>query len=147
MKNIMEEFNDSSGQCPRQCRMIKYDEHLAKYNSMELIHSELEKYGLVGYFRNESLHVFITEADDHNPYIDGEFNPLHDYKKARLKRMSIIHLNFKDVEQSVLTQDTKITPAFLIGNIGGFVGVFLGYSFVTFVDMVIGFTRKLASRI
>ncbi len=140
---VMDFFNNSQSKCPNQCNLIKYKLNLAESQSSLLLSSRLDKVGLDGYFRNESLQVIVTNVEDHEANLyDGDY----DYAKTRLKQMSILHLTLDNDDAFVYTQDAKMTPFFLLGNIGGFVGIFLGYSFMTMVDGILGFIHKLTQK-
>ena len=53
-----------------------------------------------------------------------------------LKRTSLIRINFEDSEVLTVTKDAKITIPDMIGNIGGTLGVFIGFSFLGLLDYV-----------
>ena len=51
--------------------------------------------------------------------------------------MSFVHVNFDDPQATVVTKDAKVTPYSMIGSIGGTLGIFLGFSFVGLIDIII----------
>ena len=55
---------------PNNAGWSSYDEYLAKFNSLQLIHFEMEKYELSNHFRNENIHVVTIETENHYPYAD-----------------------------------------------------------------------------
>ena len=60
-----------------------------------------------------------------------------DFYEFELKRTSLIRINFEDSEVLTVTKDAKITLPDMIGNIGGTLGVFIGFSFLGLLDYVI----------
>ena len=63
--------------------------------------------------------------------------------KEKLKRTSMIHINFDKKKFSTVTKDAKITIPDMIGNIGGTLGVFIGFSFLGLLDMMVEFFKYL----
>ena len=61
--------------------------------------------------------------------------------------MSIIHINFEGSKVWTVTKDAKITLPDMIGNIGGTLGVFIGFSFLGLLDTLIEWLEYLRTRI
>ena len=58
-------------------------------------------------------------------------------KIKKLKKTSLIHINFDEKEFWTVTKDAKITVPDMIGNIGGTLGVFIGFSFLGLLDTIV----------
>ena len=57
--------------------------------------------------------------------------------EAKLRRMSLIHINFDESEVLILKKDAKVSLPDMIGNIGGTLGVFIGFSFLGLLDRLL----------
>ena len=68
------------------------------------------------------------------------------YLQDRLKRASLVHINFEELEALTVTKDAKITIPDMIGNIGGTLGVFIGFSFLRLLDDLVEFFQNLYRR-
>ena len=64
----------------------------------------------------------------------------------QLKRNSIIHINFEEAEVMTVTKDAKITLPDMIGNVGGTLGVFIGFSFLGLFDTLVEWLQYLRSK-
>ena len=60
---------------------------------------------------------------------------------------SMVHINFENPKVTVFTKDSKLTKEYLIGNIGGTFGVFIGFSFVGLLDSFIVFFNWISEKI
>ena len=60
-----------------------------------------------------------------------------------MKRTSIVHVNFVEKQVWTVTKDAKITIPDMIGNIGGTLGVFVGFSFLGLLDTMVEFFHYL----
>ena len=65
----------------------------------------------------------------------------------KLKKTSLIHINFDEAEVWTMKKDAKATLSNMIGNIGGTLGVFIGFSFVEILTSMIGFFFYLHGQI
>ena len=59
------------------------------------------------------------------------------FLKDKLKRATLVHLNFEELKVWTVTKDAKITIPDMVGNIGGTLGVFIGFSFLGLLDDLI----------
>ena len=50
---------------------------------------------------------------------------------------SLVHINFEATKVLTVTKDAKDTVTDMIGNIGGTLGVFIGFSFLGLLDNLI----------
>ena len=114
--------------CPESCSKIKYSFTLTCQKSSSEIEPRLEDYGndTEAYFKKD-LSVILKSL----------FYENRDFVKKRLERVSFIHLNFDDSQATLVTKDAHFTPYTIIGDIGGILGIFLGFSCVGIIDMVI----------
>ena len=69
----------------------------------------------------------------------GSFNSL----ESKLKKTALVHINFDQNQVMVITKDAKITVPDMIGNMGGTLGVFLGFSFLGLLDSMVDFFQYL----
>jgi hypothetical protein len=65
------------------------------------------------------------------------------YLKDKLNRATLVHINFEELEVWTVTKDAKITVPDMIGNIGGTLGVFIGFSFLGLLDDLIELFQSL----
>ena len=72
---------------------------------------------------------------------------LNQFLEPKLKRKSLISINFEGPEVLTVTKDAKITVPDMIGNIGGTLGVFVGFSFIGLLDYLIEFVQYLNRRL
>ena len=63
--------------------------------------------------------------------------------EPKLKRTSMIHINFDEKHFWTVTKDAKMTIPDIIGNIGGTLGVFIGFSFLGLLDTIMEFFQYL----
>ena len=76
----------------------------------------------------------------------GDFHKRKDFLTPKLERMSLIHINFEEANVFSVTKDAKITTADMIGNIGGTLGVFIGFSFLGLLETLIDMVQYLHQR-
>ena len=63
--------------------------------------------------------------------------------ERKLKRTAMIHINFDEKKFWTVTKDARITIPDMIGNIGGTLGVFIGFSFLGLLDTMVEFFQYL----
>ena len=130
------------GSCYESCKNVKYSLMLLE-NSLIDKNLNMDKYG-------EEFKNYANKADRLYPYLG--LNPsmgstFQDFINLRLQRMSIIHINFEGSKVWTVTKDAKITLPDMIGNIGGTLGVFIGFSFLGLLDTLIEWLEYLRTRI
>ena len=79
------------------------------------------------------------------PILDSNYRVT--FIKSRLQRSSLIHINFKESEVWTVAKDAKITLPDMIGNVGGTLGVFIGFSFLGLLDTFIEGLQYLQQKI
>ena len=122
--------HDITGSCYPACKRIKYLlKEAEKYPMTDTI-PNFESYGYdyINYFHNNLL------GDPRSSF--GDMNKFLEFK---LKKTSLIHINFDEAEVWTMKKDAKATLANMIGNIGGTLGVFIGFSFVGLLKSMIDF--------
>ena len=122
--------HDITGSCYPACKRIKYLlKEAEKYPMTDTI-PNFESYGYdyINYFHNNLL------GDPRSSF--GDMNKFLEFK---LKKTSLIHINFDEAEVWTMKKDAKATLANMIGNIGGTLGVFIGFSFVGLLKSMISF--------
>ena len=65
------------------------------------------------------------------------------FLQDRFKRVTLVHINFEELTALTVTKDAKITIPDMIGNIGGTLGVFIGFSFLGLLDDLIELFQSL----
>ena len=73
----------------------------------------------------------------------GHFLGKKPFLKPKLEKLSLIHINFEESRVWTVTKDAKITTSDMIGNIGGTLGVFIGFSFLGLLDTLIEVAQYL----
>ena len=100
---------------------------------------DIDSYGeeFKGYYQNpNNLYGYL-----------GSFSTLDDFLKAKMSKTSLVHINFEESEVLSLTKDVKVTFADMVGNIGGTLGVFIGFSFLGLLDSLIELFQYLHTRL
>ena len=62
---------------------------------------------------------------------------IEEYIKMAGESFSIFHIFLDKPEVTVITKDAKVTLADMVSNIGGTVGIFLGLSTLSVLDLLI----------
>ena len=123
------------GSCYESCKNVKYSLKLLE-NSHGVWHLGKEGEEFTNYlFKPERLYPYLDMGSE-NEYLNG-----------RLQRISIIHINFEESKVLTVTKDAKITVADMIGNFGGTLGVFIGFSFLGLLDTLIEWLQYLLTRV
>ena len=65
--------------------------------------------------------------------------------KKRLETVSFIHLNFDDSQAILVVKDAHFTLFGIIGDIGGILGIFLGFSCTGLIDLALGVMESVMS--
>ena len=118
---------DLQNDCYPACKRIKYSLVVAEQLPMT---DEIKK--LAGYGEDTVNFIeqkFMGEVREY-------FWIKDDFLEFELKMTSLIRINFEDSEVLTVTKDAKITIPDMIGNIGGTLGVFIGFSFLGLLDYV-----------
>ena len=138
LKNGSENL-DLHQNCYKDCKRVQYGLELSGDQPISDILSNFDIYGddFADYFFNISdLHSFLGDHSTQNQFLE-----------PKLKRMSLISINFEGPEVLTVTKDAKITVPDMIGNIGGTLGVFIGFSFIGLLDSLIEFVQYLKRRL
>ena len=122
------------GSCYESCKNVKYSLNLLEKSPIDK-NLNLDRYG-------EEFENYIIKQNRLYPY-QAQFG----YLDHRLQRMSIIHINFEESEVWNVKKDAKITVTDMIGNIGGTLGVFIGFSFLGLFDTLIEWIQYLQRKI
>ena len=141
-------FNEELEQqhdCIESCKYIKYNLLLNR----ELPMTDcciLETSEQITFGKSNILLDFDSYGTDFADYLYkskrlfrylGNFYTNQEFLSPKLKRMSLIHINFEDYNVLTVTKDAKITTADIIGNVGGTLGIFLGFSCLGLLDVLI----------
>ena len=60
-----------------------------------------------------------------------------------MKKTSIVRINFEENQVLAITKDAKITIPDMVGNIGGTLGVFIGFSFLGVLDVLVEYLQYI----
>ena len=107
--------------CYESCKNVKYSLILQENSLIDTI-SNLDSYG------QDTVNYFM-KSKKISDYM-GNFWNLGDFLRPQLKKSSIVHINFEESKVWTVTKDAKITMPDMIGNVGGTLGVFIGFSFL-----------------
>ena len=129
---------DLKDSCFESCKNVKYSMVSVENSPMD-INMNLDIYGeefLNHYLKSERLHTYF-----------GSFGSKEDFLKPKFKRSSLVHINFEESKVFTVTKDAKITMPDMIGNVGGTLGVFIGFSFLGLLDVLIESIQYLQRKI
>ena len=112
---------DLKDSCYESCKNVKYSLILQENSLIDTI-ANLDSYG------QDTVNYFM-KSKKISDYM-GNFWNLGDFLRPQLKKSSIVHINFQESKVWTVTKDAKITMPDMIGNIGGTLGVFIGFSFL-----------------
>ena len=114
--------------CYESCKNVKYSMTVAETSYMN-VNMNMDNYGeefLNHYLKSERLHSYF-----------GKFDTMYDFLRPKFKKSSLVHINFEESKVFTVTKDAKITMPDMIGNVGGTLGVFIGFSFLGLLDVLI----------
>ena len=138
MECYMKFMQDHSGifeKCKESCKMIKYASTLEQVTKIKNSVLPIFGHDVEKYFK-EDFAKFLTHLHyDHSTFLS-----------RRLSKVSFVHINFDDPEALVITKDAKVTLADKVGNIGGTMGLFLGFSFFGFMTQFLEFANWLLGK-
>ena len=129
---------DLKDHCYESCKNVKYSMYTLE-NSLMDVNLNLENYGeefLNHYLKSERLHSYMGNFDTQNKFL-----------APKLKKTSLVHINFEESKVFTVTKDAKITMPDMIGNVGGTLGVFIGFSFLGLLDVLIESIQYLQRKI
>ena len=133
MTNRTENLN-AQEKCFEACQQIKYGLVL------------LEDLPMTDALQDYNFKKFESYGDDFNDLFLRPEKLIHyrgfksfyglpaTFLQEKLKRATLVHINFEELKVWTVTKDAKITMPDMIGNIGGTLGVFVGFSFLGFLD-------------
>ena len=125
--------------CYHSCHRIKYSLHGKENLPINNTIMEVESYG------SEFKEYFLGPKNLYD-YFDKFENEIA-FMAAKMKRTSLIHINFEESEVMTLTKDAKITLPDMIGSIGGTLGVFIGFSFLGLLDTLVELFQYLKAKL
>ena len=131
------------GSCYESCKNVKYSLILLENSPVDNVASNMDKYG-------EEFKKYVFNQSRIHPYLGFyrySSNMEKYYIERRLQRTSIIHINFGESKVLTVIKDAKITLSDMVGNIGGTLGVFIGFSFLGLLDTFIELMHYLQEKI
>ena len=128
---------DLKYQCYESCKHVKYSLYLLQNSKIDKI-INLESYG-------DDFNNYFTKSERLFHYMGKPWTP-RDFVEPRLQRSSLIHINFDESKVWSVTKDAKITIPDMVGNIGGTLGVFIGFSFLGLLDTFIEWMQYLQKK-
>ena len=72
----------------------------------------------------------------------GKAYDFEDYIKLSGESFSLVHIFLDKPEMTVISKDAKVTLPDMISNIGGTVGIFLGLSTLSILDLLIEWIQR-----
>ena len=126
--------------CYESCKNVKYNLVVLENAPIDKT-LNVDKYGQE--FRN---FVFNPERLYSYLGLDERFME-RSLQRLQSERMSIFHVNFEQSKVLTVIKDAKITLPDMIGNIGGTLGVFIGFSFLGLLDTFIEWIQYLHQKI
>ena len=115
--------------CHKACRRIMYGLSAASDLPMTETLLSFESYG-------KEFAKYFLQPSKLFDYLGTHYNR-NGFLKPKMESMSLISINFDGPEVLTVTKDAKITLPDMIGNIGGTLGVFIGFSFLGLLDTLI----------
>ena len=120
--------------CPSPCvnRNFKPSVSWEPWNEEKLEYGT----GLVSFLFNNPLYQVL---DDLQLNVSQIQTPLggQGYLDRNSENLAYIEIFFKDPQKTVIVQDAKVTETDMVSNIGGTIGIFLGLSTISCLDMII----------
>ena len=71
---------------------------------------------------------------------------MKNYVKANAKAFSMVQLYFQDPQMTVITKDAKVTVPDMVSNIGGTIGIFLGLSAISVLELIIEYSSLIQKK-
>ena len=72
----------------------------------------------------------------------GELQTHRGYLKKSSKAYTYLQIFFEDPQKTVITQDAKVTETDMVSNIGGTIGIFLGLSTISLLDIMVNWAKQ-----
>ena len=121
--------------CPKMCSYKQY-----KMLSLDNVRFDPFVYGneYVEYLINNPTKQLLDELQDPNTG-DLLFNSREVYIKKNGEAFSMVQFFLHDPQMTVITKDAKVTLPDMVSNIGGTIGIFLGLSTISVLDILIEF--------
>ena len=142
MRNRTENINEQD-KCFEACQQFKYSLVLLEGLPMTdaLQHYNFKKFESFG----KDFNNFFLRPENLIQYrgVRKFYSQPLTFLEDRLKRTTLVHINFEELKALTITKDAKITIPDMIGNIGGTLGVFIGFSFMGLLDDIIEFFQYL----
>ena len=124
--------------CYESCKNVKYSLTLLENSHIDVTAS-LHSYG------QDTIDYFF-KSNKISDYM-GNFWNSGDFLRKRLQRFSLVHINFEESKVWTVTKDAKVTTTDMIGNVGGTLGVFIGFSFLGLLETLIKWMQILQNKI
>lgn len=129
-KAIEDESIDAN--CFPACKFLRYSLNLA---GMESLKSD---YRIKNFFLQSTTRLSdFVMIPNYNSFDEDDF------LESKEKLTSVIQVTFDDLEALKITKDAKITISGMIGNIGGTLGVFIGFSFLGIFQILFEYFKKI----
>ena len=125
--------------CYKACKRIMYGLSAASDLPMTETLLNFESYG-------KEFAKYFLQPSKLFDYLGQHYNR-DGFLKPKMESMSLIYINFDGPEVLTVTKDAKITLPDMIGNIGGTLGVFIGFSFLGFLDTLIEIFQYVRKKI
>ena len=91
---------------------------------------------LESYLFNNPLHQVLDQLQSNLTQIQTPLGSQGYFERVS-KNFAYLEIFFKDPQKTVIVQDAKVTETDMVSNIGGTIGIFLGLSTISCLDMII----------
>ena len=120
--------------CPKMCSSKQY-----KMQTPDHVRFDPWQYGetYLEFLSNDPTNQLLEELYVPVPDDLGRLRNVEWYIRKNSKAFSMVQVYFQDPQMTVITKDAKVTFPDMIGNIGGTIGIFLGLSCLSLLDLAI----------
>ena len=144
-RNSISKVQENIGEdtCPKMCSSKQY-----KMLTPDHVRFDPFKAGpdyldfLINNPRNQLLEELHTPLPDDM----GNLRNKQWYIKKNSEAFSIVQVYFQDPQMTVIEKDAKVTVPDMVSNIGGTIGIFLGLSFLSLLDLFIEFSSFIKKK-
>ena len=122
--------------CPKMCSYKQY-----KMMTPDHLRFDPFKYGddYIDFLMIDPTNQLLENLFEKMPEKNGQ--TLEHYVKGNAKAFSMVQIYFHDPQMTVITKDAKVTMPDKVSNIGGTIGIFLGLSALSLMDLVIEYSK------
>ena len=130
--------NIGEGTCPKMCTFKQY-----KMQTPDHVRFDAFEYGqeYIDYLIENPRKQLFGELQKSTDINDPTFHEKDRYIRENGQAFSMVQFFFHDPQMTVITKDAKVTLADMVSNIGGTIGIFLGLSMLSVLEILIEFSK------